>query len=99
MFTITIDVIMLEITISSEMGKEKNGHDFTIRQGDFPVTMLFSISYRKKIFLQFKLKILIKLINNTENFRNFILVIIAINFVITCLSDLKKQNNSVITNF
>ncbi len=30
-FTDTIDVIMLEITISSEMEKEKNGHDFTIR--------------------------------------------------------------------
>jgi len=27
------------------------------------------------------------------------LVIIAINFVIICLSDLKVQNNSVITNF
>ena len=35
--------------------------------------MLLSISDRKKIFLQFRLKILIKLINNTENFRNFIL--------------------------
>ena len=72
-FTNTIDVIMLEITISSEMEKEKNGHDLTIRQGGFPVTMFLSISDRKKIFLQFKLKILIKLINKTEIFRNFIL--------------------------
>ncbi len=79
------------------MEKEKNGHDFTIRQGGFPVTMFLSISDRKKIFLQFKLKILIKLINNTENFRT--LVIIAIDFVITCLSYLNVQTNSVITNF
>ena len=52
------------------MEKEKNGHYFTIRQRGFSITMLLSISDRKKIFLQFKLKILIKLINNTENFRN-----------------------------
>ena len=51
------------------MEKEKNGHYFTIRQRGFSITMLLSISDRKKIFLQFKLKILIKLINNTENFR------------------------------
>ena len=78
------------------MEKKKNSHYFTIRQRRFSITMLPSISDRKKIFLQFKIKILIKLINNTENFRNFIIVI---NFVIICLSDLKIQNNPVITNF
>lgn len=55
------------------MEKKKNSHYFTIRQRSFSITMLPSISDRKKIFLQFKIKILIKLINNTENFRNFIL--------------------------
>ena len=52
------------------MEKKKNSHYFTIRQRSFSITMLLSISDRKKIFLQLKIKILIKLINNTENFRN-----------------------------
>ena len=71
--TNTIDAIVFEVTISPEMEKKKNSHYFTIRQRSFSITMLLSISDRKKIFLQFKIKILIKLINNTENFRNFIL--------------------------
>ena len=71
--TNTIDVIVFEVTVSPEMEKKKNGHYFTIRQRSFSITMLLSISDRKKIFLQFKIKILIKLINNTENFRSFIL--------------------------
>ena len=71
--TNTIDAIAFEVTISSEMEKKKNSHYFTIRQRSFSITTLLSISDRKKIFLQFKIKILIKLINNTENFRNFIL--------------------------
>lgn len=71
--TNTIDAIVFEVTISSEKEKKKNSHYFTIRQRSFSITMLLSISDRKKIFLQFKIKILIKLINNTENFRNFIL--------------------------
>ena len=69
--TNTIDAIVFEVTISPE--KKKNSHYFTIRQRSFSITMLPSISDRKKNFLQFKIKILIKLINNTENFRNFIL--------------------------
>lgn len=50
MFTDTIDVIMLEITISSEMEKEKNGHNFTNSLWCFPVTMFLFISDKKKIF-------------------------------------------------
>ena len=71
--TNTIDAIVFEVTISPEMEKKKHSHYFTIRQRSFSITMSLSISDRKKIFLQFKIKILIKLINNTENFRNFIL--------------------------
>ena len=73
MFTNTKDVVVLEITVAPEMEKEKNGHYFTIRKRGFPVTMSLSICDRKKVFLQFKRKILIKIIYNTENFRNFIL--------------------------
>ena len=91
--TNTIDAIVFEVTISPEMEKKKNSHYFTIRQRSFSITMLPSISDRKKIFLQLKIKILIKLINNTENFYNFILG----NHC--CLSDLKIQNNPVITYF
>ena len=98
-FTNTKDLIVLEITITPEMKKEKNGHYFTIRQRGFPVMMFLSISDRKKIFLQFKSKILIKLINNTENIRNFILGNHCVDFVTYCLSDLNVQNNSAITNF
>ena len=71
--TNTIDAIVFEVTISPEMEKKRNSHYFTIRQRSFSITMLPSISDRKKNFLQLKIKILIKLINNTENFRNFIL--------------------------
>ena len=47
---LVILLIVLEITKSPEMEKQKNGHYFTIRQRGFTITIFFPSATRRRFF-------------------------------------------------
>lgn len=95
MFTNTKDVIVLEITVTLDIEKEKNGHYFTIRQRGFLVTVFLFISDRKRIFFNSRSKFLSNSLIIQKKSVVLSLAITVAYFVTYCLSDLEnaKQFN------
>lgn len=68
------EVIMLEVAESIEMKADEYRHDFRPAHSPFPIAVLTPVWLTNGHAGNFLIIFLAKIINNTENFSNFVLV-------------------------
>ena len=68
-----IKVIMLEVAESVEMKVDEYRHDFRPAHSPFPIAVLTPVWLTNGHACNFLIIFLAKIIDNTENFRNFVL--------------------------
>jgi hypothetical protein len=95
-------IVMLEITERVEVEVDENGHHFRIAHETFSMAVFTSIRCFERFFLYLSVIFFAKIIDNTENFSNFVLGYHREYFCFVCLfchyKDNKKFPNIQIFN-
>src|SRR5574344_1849295 len=90
---------MLEITERVEVEVDENGHHFRIAHETFSTAVFTSIRCFERIFLYLSVIFFTKIIDNTENFSNFVLGYHREYFCFVCFVTTKTTKISLISKF
>ena len=92
-----VEVILLEVTVCTEMIAYKNCHNLAFRKTTFTVSITFSFTVmgrQKKVVFEFGIQIFVKFVYNTEYFSNFVFGNHRFNFVCNLLIITYKGTNN-----
>lgn len=92
-----VEMVLLEVTVCTEMIAYKNCHNLAFRKTTFTVSITFSFTVmgrQKKVVFEFGIQIFVKFGYNTEYFSNFVFGNHRFNFVCNLLIITYKGANN-----
>ena len=92
-----VEIVLLEVTVCTEMIAYKNCHNLAFRKTTFTVSITFSFTVmgrQKKVVFEFGIQIFVKFVYNTEYFSNFVFGNHRFNFICNLLIITYKYTNN-----